>query len=109
MLIRLIPGPSEPKENIDLFLKPLVNDLLELWNGVQIHKQCDGLVDVRRALIAVSSDIPAAQKVSQFFGHKASKGCSCCEFEAARENPCDVTSRISYFTALDIVLRLNQH
>ena len=63
MLIGLIPGPSEPKENIDFFLEPLVNDLLELWNGVQIHKQCDGLVDVRRALIAVSSDIPAAQKL----------------------------------------------
>ena len=64
-------------------------------------------MDVRGALIAVSSDIPAARKVSQFLGHKANKGCSRCEFEAERENPRDVTSRMSYFTALDIVPRLN--
>jgi len=64
-------------------------------------------VDVRGALIAVSSDIPAARKVSLFLGHKANKGCSRCEFEAESENPRDVTSRMSYFTALDIVSRLN--
>ena len=106
MLIGLIPGPSEPKENINSFLKPLVNDLIELWNGIQIH--CSSTTTlIRGALIAVSCDIPAARKVCQFLGHKANKGCSRCEFEAQRENSRDVTSRMSYFTAVDLVPRLN--
>ncbi|XP_065894304.1 uncharacterized protein [Dysidea avara] len=62
---------------------------------------------VRGALITVSCDIPAARKVSQFLGHKANKGCSRCEFEGERENPRDVTSRMSYFTVVEIVPRLN--
>ena len=34
-LAMLIPGPKSPTaENIDAFLRPLVNDLLELWEGV---------------------------------------------------------------------------
>ena len=37
MLIGLIPEPSEPKEYINAFLKPFVNDLIDLWNGVEIH------------------------------------------------------------------------
>ena len=103
MLIGLIPGPSEPKENKNSFLKPLV---IELWNGIQIH--CSSTTTlIRGALIAVSCDIPAARKVCQFLGHKANKGCSRCEFEAQRENSRDVTSRMSYFTAVDLVPRLN--
>ena len=99
MLIGLIPGPTEPKDNINSFLKPLVNDLIELWNGIQIH--CSSTTTlIRGALIAVSCDIPAARKVCQFLGHKANKGCSRCEFEAQRENPWNVTSSMSYFTAV---------
>lgn len=103
MLIGLIPGPTEPKENINSFLQPLVNDLIELWNGIQIGSD----TTIRAALIAVSCDIPAARKVCQFLSHKANKGCSRCEFEALRENPRDVTSRMSYFTTSVLVPRLN--
>ena len=65
MLIGLIPGPTEPKDNNDSFLKPLVNDLIELWNGIQIH--CSSTTTlIRGALIAVSCDIPAARKYVSF-------------------------------------------
>jgi len=30
----VIPGPNEPKKVMNSYLKPLVNDLLELWNGI---------------------------------------------------------------------------
>jgi len=91
----------EPKQNVNIFLKPL-DDLNELWNGVEIHS---GMV--RWALVAVSCDIPAARKVCQFLVHKANKGCSRCEFETERENPWDVTGRMNYFTTVDIIPRLN--
>jgi len=60
------------------------------------------------ALIAVSYDIPTAWKVYQFLVHKAKKESSRCEFELAeRENPQNISSRMNYFTAIDIILRLN--
>ena len=105
MLIGLIPGPNEPKENINSFLKPLVDDLIELWNGVSLDSSTGTMM--KGALIMVSCDIPAARKVCQFLGHKANKGCSRCEFEAQRENQHDATSRMSYFTAGEAVPRVN--
>lgn len=37
MLIGVIPGPNEPKEHINSFLKPLVEELIEMWNGTTLH------------------------------------------------------------------------
>ena len=34
ILVGVIPGPREPQFDINSFLKPLVDDLLLLWNGV---------------------------------------------------------------------------
>ena len=34
MMVLLIPGPSSPGKDFDVFLKHLVDDLLELWKGV---------------------------------------------------------------------------
>jgi hypothetical protein len=34
MMALLIPGPSSPGKDFDVFLEPLVDDLLELWKGV---------------------------------------------------------------------------
>ena len=73
MLIGLIPGPSEPKQSINSFLKPLVDDLITLWNGVPLHSGSDMVI--KGALIMISCDIPAARKVCQFLGRKANKGC----------------------------------
>jgi hypothetical protein len=36
----LIPGPASPGKDFDLFLEPLVEDLLKLWSGVYAY---DGL------------------------------------------------------------------
>ena len=33
MMALLIPGPKSPGKHFDVFLQPLVEDLLELWKG----------------------------------------------------------------------------
>eukprot|EP00731_Ephydatia_muelleri_P010036 Em0005g622a len=38
-ILGVIPGPTEPKGNINTFLKPIVDDLISLWNGVPLHHQ----------------------------------------------------------------------
>ena len=36
ILIGLMPGPHEPKHDINSFIEPLVDELLELWKGVKM-------------------------------------------------------------------------
>ena len=54
IIIGIIPGPKEPKGNINFYLKPLVEELLDLWNGV-IIKENDGEAYYKLALIGSSS------------------------------------------------------
>ena len=96
MILDVILGPTEPKGNINTFLKPIVDDLISLWNGVPLHPA--GTV-IRAALLGVSCDMPALRKVSQFLGHKADLGCSRYTFMAEREpSTRDACGKMSYFT-----------
>ena len=79
MVVGVIPGPTEPRGNITKFLKPIIDDLLLLWNGMPIRP--NGHI-VNAALPGVSADMLALRKVSQFLGHKADLGCSWCTFKA---------------------------
>jgi hypothetical protein len=59
-LVLTIPKPTTPRNNIDVYLQPLVNDLLELWNkGVNTY---DTLLketfQLRVALIWTINDFP---------------------------------------------------
>lgn len=79
LLVGLIPGPSEPKHDINSFLDPLVDELLNFWSGVQLDvagHECKK--KVRCALLCVACDIPAGRKVCGFLGHSARLGCSRC-------------------------------
>lgn len=54
---------------------------------------------VRAALLAVTADLPAMRKVTQFLGHKADLGCSRCKFRAEREpGTIGASGRMCYFT-----------
>ena len=80
ILCGLIPGPHEPKGNINQFWKPLVDDLLKLWHGVTMTvygsvKDCI----VYAALLCVACDLPAGRKACGFLGHSATLGCSRCK------------------------------
>ena len=80
ILCGIIPGPHEPKGNMNQFWKPLVDDLLKLWHGVTMTvygtaKDCL----VHAALLCVACDLPAGRKACGFLGHSATLGCSRCK------------------------------
>lgn len=79
ILVGCIPGLKEPNGNINSFLKPLVDEILELWSGVQLHTDLMfWYTSIRCALICVASDLPANRKVCGFAGHAVQMGCSKC-------------------------------
>jgi hypothetical protein len=37
MMLVLIQGPKQPENDIDVYLRPLVEELLLLWNNIGVH------------------------------------------------------------------------
>jgi len=74
LTLGLLPGPHEVKlHKINHYLSPIVDELLEFWNGVEIPAAGK---NIRLALICCSNDIPAARKLC---GHiSASVSCHRC-------------------------------
>ncbi|EIE90280.1 hypothetical protein G6F46_012411 [Rhizopus delemar] len=80
ILVGVIPGPHEPNDDqIQNFLKPLVDELLVLYNGVVMptYQNSNGEV-VRVALMSINCDMPAARKVAGYMGTMATKACNKC-------------------------------
>lgn len=79
-LVGIIPGPHEPKLNINTYLRPLVDELNVLWNeGIyEVEHGSSGQHLYRAVLLCVGCDVPAARKVCGFTGHVSCKGCSKC-------------------------------
>ncbi|CAM8950977.1 unnamed protein product [Rhodiola kirilowii] len=62
----LIPGPSSPKKRLDIYLRPLFEDLVHLWSvGVETYdasrKHC---FNMRATLMWTVSDFPAYAMLS---------------------------------------------
>ena len=54
IIVGIIPGPSEPSLHLNSYLRPLVDDLLNLWRvGVHVHSKV-----VKAALLCVACDLP---------------------------------------------------
>ena len=70
ILVGVIPGPKEPSKTINSLLEPMVDDLIQLWEGVVLNYK-DSTVLVRAALLLSGCDIPAARKTCGFVGHGA--------------------------------------
>ena len=82
ILVGVIPGPSEPKLNINSYLSPLVDELLILWNdGVKLrHGGSQYIPEMFKAsLLCVACDLPASRKVCGFTGHNSAHGCNKCK------------------------------
>ena len=81
LTLALLPGPNEVKlDKINHYLAPIVDELLELWNGFNLPTAGK---NVRLAVICCSNDIPAARKLC---GHaSALAGCHRCYKRANRE------------------------
>ena len=68
----IIPGPSEPKRNINQYISLLVSDLHKLWKGVFMDISSSPLpILVRAALLCVASDLPATLKTCGFTSHNS--------------------------------------
>jgi hypothetical protein len=68
MMIGLIPGPQQPRNDIDTCSRPLVEDLKVLWynNGVQVwdeHKH--EYFQLTTILFVAVSDSPATRNLSK--------------------------------------------
>ena len=79
LYLGLLPGPNEVKlHKINHYLSPIVDELLEFWNGFNLpssNKHPNGK-RIRLAVICCSNDIPAARKLC---GHiSALIGCHRC-------------------------------
>lgn len=80
IFVGLMPGPKEPKTvQINNYLEPFVNDLLELARGVAMNTYSHGVAFVKAALTLVACDIPAARKLCGFTSHSSAHACHKCE------------------------------
>ncbi|XP_062074039.1 uncharacterized protein LOC133778190 [Humulus lupulus] len=70
MLTLLIPAPLSPGKDFDVFLRPLVDELKELWvNGVQTQDVVDGsFFKLQAALFWTINDFPARSSLSGWSG-----------------------------------------
>ena len=86
MTLGLLPGPNEVKlDRINHYLAPIIDELLELWNGFSLSKSDEHSTgkEIRVAVICCSNDIPAARKLC---GHiSALVGCHRCYKRASGE------------------------
>ena len=60
----LLLGPFQVKKHVNFYLKPLVDELLDLWHGTFLKaSSLFGVVPVRCALMCVTCDLPATREV----------------------------------------------
>jgi hypothetical protein len=65
MMALLILGPASPGKDFDLFLEPLVDDLLELWSGVLAYDGLSGkMFNLRVEVLWCIHDYPALSTFS---------------------------------------------
>ena len=80
IVISVIPGPHEPKLNINTYLKPPVDELQEVYKGVVLPCSSGYLKQrhVRACVVCLAADIPASRKMCGFLGHSARLACNKC-------------------------------
>lgn len=74
LLIGIIPGPAEPSLHLNSYLKPLVDELLELDEGVHFEDTAPMGNYYRLRLFGCSSDLPATRKLGGFLSFNAEYG-----------------------------------
>ena len=73
-----IPGPKKPSD-LDSFLWPLIQELLQLEMGVSAFDAISNSVFLLHAYLAVFGDIPAVSMIMRMKGHNAILPCRMCE------------------------------
>ncbi len=92
-LAGVIPGPSEPSNHeLNHLLRPLVDQLLQLWNpGIFLSKTAagNGGRRVRAAVVPLVCDLPAMRKTAGFHSYMSKNMCSFCRLQSDRINDLD--------------------
>ena len=95
LILGLLPGPQEVKKHrINHFLAPIVDELLDLWNGydLPISLKFPNGKRIRVAVICCSNDIPAARKLCEHI--LAIAACHRCHKRASNDD--DNSKRANY-------------
>ncbi|CAL2254664.1 unnamed protein product [Prunus armeniaca] len=71
MMTLLVPGPKAPGKKLDVYLRPLVDELKELWeNGVQTYdKMSESTFNMHAAVMWTINDFPAYGNFSGWSTH----------------------------------------
>ncbi|GJU43730.1 hypothetical protein Tco_1200996 [Tanacetum coccineum] len=80
MLMLLIPGPKSPGKDIDVYLRPLIEDLKVLWDqkGVETIDVASGKkFNMREMVLWTINDFPARSSLSRWSG-QGYKACPIC-------------------------------
>ncbi|WVZ49712.1 hypothetical protein U9M48_001044 [Paspalum notatum var. saurae] len=78
LLSMIIPGPESPGNDIDIYLQPLIDELLDLWGGVNtVDASSKKKFRLRAALLWTINDFPA---LAYLYGWSTSGryGCPSC-------------------------------
>ena len=74
-----VPWPNEPQLNVNSFLCPLVDELLEFPDGIPMNVYSFSTPQILRcSLLCVACDMPASRKVAGFLRHGANLACTKC-------------------------------
>ena len=92
LCLGVVPGPKKPKD-MDSFLYPLVEELLQLAVGIRAFDVLQSSVFALHAyLIVVSGDIPALSMLLNIKGHNAFSPCRACKITGVQSPAQRVTT-----------------
>ncbi|XP_016165194.1 uncharacterized protein LOC107607806 [Arachis ipaensis] len=75
ILSTLIPGPKMPGNDIDIYLQPLIDELKQLWDGVETYDAKEGnTFKMCAALMWTISDFPGLGNLSGWNTHNGCNG-----------------------------------
>ncbi|XP_062100718.1 uncharacterized protein LOC133806640 [Humulus lupulus] len=97
LLTLLIPGPKSPGKNMDVFLRPLVDELKELWtNGIETRDATsNSMFKMRAALLWTINDFPARSSLSGWSG-QGYKACPTCNEDTSSIRVIGKTSYVGH-------------
>ncbi|WMV56116.1 hypothetical protein MTR67_049501 [Solanum verrucosum] len=86
MLSMIIPGPSSPGQDIDVYLQPLIVELKELWEfGIETYDaHTNQTFQMRAALMWTISDFPALAMLSGW-STKGKLACPTCNYDTCSQ------------------------
>jgi hypothetical protein len=94
LMALLIPGPSSPSKDFDVFLESLVEDLLEIWKGIQTYDALSGkMFNLHVAVLWYIHDYLALATIS---GH-TTKGFFTCIHRDKNPLSYSLRNKIGYF------------